>query len=115
MQFQRHRDTSIALRLTEQKHIHPRPSGVRELQQPLGEIAHKEPRDRSLRTLHHDLDPSEREGEGVLGRHFSPFAAGLGGNGSVEVRERPGGRFCTEFSYVSDVIETKICKDIRQV
>ena len=93
-----HRNANIHLRLTEHKLIDPRPPAVRNMQQFLRKIAHKEPRDRLLRTVHHDADPAVCERQAVSGRDSSPLAAGLDQHGGVEVREGPGSRFCAKFS-----------------
>lgn len=84
--------------MTQHNLIDARPTALRDLQQLLREIPHKEPRDRFLRTMHQDPDAAIREHEAVLGRRFGPFAAGLDEDGSVEVREGPGGRFYAKIS-----------------
>ena len=87
-------NTNITLSLTQQDLIYPRPTRLGDLQQFLREIAHEEPGDRFLRTVHLDPDAAIREREAVLGGRFGPFAAGIEEDGGVELREGPSGRFC---------------------
>ena len=85
-------DGDIALCLTQQDLIHPRPAPLRNLQQLLREVAHKEPRNRLLRTVHQNPEPTVRDREAVLRGRFAPFSSRMQQDGGVEVRQRPGGR-----------------------
>ena len=89
---QLHPDGDIALCLTQHDLIQPRPAPLRNLQQLLREVAHKKPRNRLLRTVHQNPEPTVGDREAVPRGGFAPISPRLQQDGDVEVRQRPGGR-----------------------